>query len=446
MPTTRTNRDGSEVSQLVYSREVPVGDPVDVVVVGGGIAGVCAACAASRAGCRVVLVERFATLGGNGTTGGVRGFCGETSGQGAIFDEILADLDAFSALAPYFPQKKVLFRARRYDHAILALVLQELALRHGVSLLLHTRFVDARREGNRVTHVLVAGKSHPLEAFPAQVVVDCTGEADLCRAAGFPVSKGRPSDGLQLPMSLNFFVRRGSRRKSNHEVPAGYFPWTPYTRREQLPMTSFGPVGPRGKSVKIKVPEYDATDTRALTAAEVAGRRTMMRVLDFFQQVKGKRWQLDHCAPIIGIREGRRVVGEYTLTVADLRAARTFPDAIAVGTFPLDAHKPDDDKRTYVLSRDAIRVPPYQIPLRCLVPRGAENVLVAGRDISADQLALSSARVMTTCAMTGQAAGVTAALACEMEKNARVIALEHPDRVREVLEHHGARVDLGYYR
>ena len=101
------------------------------------------------------------------------------------------------------------------------------------------------------------------------------------------------------------------------------------------------------------------------------------------------------------------------LTVEDLRAGREFPDAIAVGRYPLDAHKPDDDKRTYLLPKNELAVPPYQIPLRSLIPLNSTNLLVAGRNLSADQLAMSSARVMTTCAFMGQAAGIVLAYCCQ---------------------------------
>ena len=111
------------------------------------------------------------------------------------------------------------------------------------------------------------------------------------------------------------------------------------------------------------------------------------------------------------IREGYRIVGRYQLRADDLRAGREFDDAVARGVFYLDGHKPDDDKRTYILPKEELYVPPYQIPFRCLVARDGRNLLMAGRCMSADQLALSSARVTTTCSMLGQAAGIGAAMA-----------------------------------
>ena len=121
------------------------------------------------------------------------------------------------------------------------------------------------------------------------------------------------------------------------------------------------------------------------------------------------QYKFDYISPRIGIREGRRAVGEYVLTVDDLRAGRTFDDGIALGVFYLDSMDPTTDKWLYQMPREERHVPPYHVPYRSLMPRGAKNLLVAGRCFSADQLALSSARVMTTASMMGQAAGIAAA-------------------------------------
>jgi hypothetical protein len=120
-------------------------------------------------------------------------------------------------------------------------------------------------------------------------------------------------------------------------------------------------------------------------------------------------YKFDYISPRIGIREGRRAVGEYVLTLEDVRAGRKFDDGIALGVFYLDCMDPATDKRVYMINWDERHVPPYHVPYRSLIPQGAKNVLVAGRCFSADQLALSSARVMTTASMMGQAAGIAAA-------------------------------------
>ncbi|HOD49045.1 MAG TPA: FAD-dependent oxidoreductase [Candidatus Hydrogenedentes bacterium] len=425
---------GTPAPEVRWSRKVPVRYEADVAVVGGGIAGVCAALAAAKSGARVILVERFAVCGGNATVGGVGAFCGETAGQGEAFDTIIAGLETWKAIAPYEPYEQR--GARVFNHEILAIVLQEILLSRNVKLLLHTGFVDALEQGGRVSECIVCGPSGP-EALRARQFIDCSGEAMLVRMAGFEVMKGRPEDGYQLPMSLMYFVRHVAEEDAQPQLPDGWF--DPVRTKEDLPMTSIWPNGPRANALKLKVPMFDASDTESLTAAEIRARRRMMEVLDYFQRIEKKPWLLDHCSPRIGIREGCRIVGDYVLKLEDLRAGRTFDDAIARGVFYLDGHKPDDEKRTYIIPEDQRRVPPYQIPFRSLLTRGAKNILAAGRCFSADQLALSSARVMTTCAMMGQAAGVAAAMAAEAGCDPRELDYGN---IRTTVTGRGAKLDV----
>ena len=430
-PSTENSPD-----TLTWSRRVPMRYQADVAVVGGGIAGVSAACAAARSGAKVILVERFAITGGDLTTGGVASFCGETVGQGEVFDEIIADLQKFDAIAPYrspYPKQS----SRVFDHHVLAFVLQELLLRRGVKLLLHTRFVDVRlSDDGLITECIVCGKSGP-EALRAKVFLDCTGEAEVARAAGFAVMKGRPEDGMQLPMSMMYFVRHVDKEHAAPQLPEGWL--HPVRAKQDLPMTSIWPNGPGSNALKIKVPKFDATDTESMTAAEIQARRRAWEVLDYYQRVAGKRWRYDGCSPQIGIREGARIIGDYVLRVEDLRAGRRFDDAIARGVFYLDGHKPDDDKRTYILPKDQLGVPPYQIPWRSLVAREGQNLLAAGRCFSADQLALSSARVSTTGSMMGQAAGIAAGLCSKLGCQVRQL---DPQQVRRLVEEHGAQLEI----
>ena len=415
----------SSHSHIEWSRQVPVRYEADVAVIGGGIAGVSAACAAARCGAKVILVERFAVTGGNMTSGGVANFCGQIEGQGEVFDEILADLVRFGAIAP----PKTVF-----DHEILAIVLQELLLRRRVKVLLHTRFVDAAVRQGRITECILCGKSGP-EALRARQFIDCTGDGDVARRAGFEVMKGRPEDGLQLPMSMMYFVRHVCEKDARVQLPEGWF--EPVRSRDELPMTSKWPNGVASTALKIKVPMFDSTDTESLTNAEIRARRRAMEVLDYYQRVEKEPWLLDHFSPIVGIREGCRITGDYVLKVDDLRVGKAFDDGIARGTFYLDAHKPDDEKRTYILSESDRQVPPYQIPLRSLIAKDGRNLMMAGRCFSADQLALSSARVSTTCSMMGQAAGIAAALGVHKKCDPRELA---PAEVRKIVEQRGAEL------
>ncbi len=434
-----------EEGTIDFSQAIPRRYAPDVVVVGGGIAGVCAACAAALSGVQVLLVEHFAVLGGMATAGGVNGFCGETKGAGQVFDEILQDLERFNSIVPYSSFKDPAFRFRKFNQEILPFVLQEVVLRHGVDLLLHTRVVAAVvGDDGRITDLIVAGRSG-LEAIHAKMVVDCTGDAHVAALAGCETMKGNAQTGFQLPMSYIGFLRKRPVRSPKLVLPKDYFPGPKYQTRQDLPMVSFLRCLSGDKSVKIKVPMYDATETRGLSEAEIEARRKFMRVLEYYRAHGKRNWVPSHSSPTIGIREGRRVRGLYTLTVDDVRGGRQFPDAIAVGTYSLDAHKPDDDKRTYVLPKSELNVPPYHIPLRSIVAKNCTNLLMAGRHLSADQLAMSSARVMPTCAQMGQAAGIVAA-ECVKKSRVPTYFIENFEDIAENLERIHLDLDLDWYR
>jgi len=257
-------------AHINWSRRLPVRYDADVAVIGGGIAGVGAACAAAKSGARVVLVERFAVTGGIMTTGGVVNFCGEMGGQGEVFDEIAEGLRAFGALGKR-DRETAYGRETSFDHELLAVVLQETLLRRGVKLLLHTRFVDARVRRRRITECVVCGASGA-EALRARVFIDCTGEAALARAAGFATVKGRPGDRLQLPMSMMFFVREMSGRVKP-QVPRGWF--ERIRKADDLPMTGAVPNGPGVRAVKVKVPR--PTSSRSRRRAWPRRRRCWVR-------------------------------------------------------------------------------------------------------------------------------------------------------------------------
>jgi hypothetical protein len=249
--------------------------------------------------------------------------------------------------------------------------------------------------------------------------------------------KGDPVNGHQLPMSKMSFVREVDEKEVLFQTPED---WPgKILKEEDLPMTSVWPDGPGGKALKIKIPMFDSTSSESLTDAEIRARRRTMDVLYYYQAIEKKKWRLINSAPIIGIREGCRIEGDYILKVDDLRAGRAFDDGVARGTFYLDGHKPTDDKRTYILPKDQLNVPPYQIPMRSLIAKDSDNLLMAGRCMSADQLALSSARVSTSSSMMGQATGIAAATA--VNKKTMLRNLDYGEIKQEVINR-GAQLDV----
>lgn len=430
-----------------YARKIPIHYTPEVVVFGGGIAGVVAACSAALHGKKTLLIEQSNALGGMGTIGGVSGFCGETSGQGKIFDEIIQELEKYDAIKPYFPAKRAGFKGRLYKIEFLKYILQKIVLNYEVKLLFHTRLIDAVFDPNsqQIQYAIIHGKSG-LEGVRAKYYFDCTGEADIVRMCGGKIIKGSPNNPAQLPMAFNFLMDQRSKFNKISRIPTKEFVDLSFRSKKQLPMVSFYPGGQHSKIVKVKLPGFDATSTEQLSEAEIKARDRMIRIMHFYQDHEKKHWEPLFSFPTIGIREGCRIIGEYYLTLADLRKGQNFQDGIAVGTYLLDAHKPDDDFRTYILPKDQLKIPPYHIPLRALIPQGMKNVLVAGRNLSADQLTLSSARVMTTCAMMGHAIGGVAYLCQKNSKTPLEIALNYSQDLQSLLKLDKLRLDLEYYQ
>ena len=380
---------------------------VDVLVAGGGIAGVFAALGAREGGAQAVLVEPHNVLGGQGTAGGVAGFCGDTARVNGAFAELVERMAAHGLIAPYNP----LADRRGYDLEHMAFFLQESLSAAGVEVLLHARVCDAKAEDGVIRRVRVALDGGTL-AYQPRMVIDATGECVIPAAAGFPTMHEGPL--RQLPMSL-YFTLWDTGKPVEPLLPAGCPTWE---TDDDLPMTSVHRF-PSGKlEVKMKVIGFDAADGESLSAAEQFARRQMMGLI-YHLQTKGyagtvyDRHVLASVSRQIGVREGRRIVGEHVLTEEEVRHGAIFPDAVAVGTYHLDYHWPDRVQRAGTGICDMVE--PYHIPLRALIPKGATNLLVPGRGASGDQMAMSSFRVMATCAQTGYAAGLAAAQ-CVREK------------------------------
>lgn len=407
---------------------------IDVLVAGGGMAGVFAALGAREGGARVVLVEPHNVLGGQGTAGGVAGFCGDTARVNWPFAELVARLEAHGLIAPYNP----LADRRGYDLEHMAFCLQEMLASAGVEMLLHARVCGAEADEGIVTRVRVALDGGTLEYRP-RMVIDATGECVIPVAAGFPTMHEGPL--RQLPMSL-YFTLWDTGKPVEPFLPIGCPTWE---TDDALPMTSVHAF-PSGKvEVKMKVIGFDAADGESLSAAEQHARRQMMGLI-YHLQTKGyagtvyDRHVLVSVSRQIGVREGRCIVGEHVLTEEEVRRGAIFPDAVAVGTYHLDYHWPDRVQRAGTGICDMVE--PYHIPLRALVPKGAKNLLVPGRGASGEQMAMSSFRVMATCAQTGYAAGLAAAQC--LREQATPLTLSVP-QLQKAIQGGGQSLNLSDY-
>lgn len=369
----------------------------DVVVVGGGMAGVMAALAAKTPECRVLLVEPSNVLGGQGTAGGVAGFCGDTARVNRPFAELVRRLGRHGLIEPYRPNDD----RRAYDLEWCAFFLQEMVVEAGVDVLLHARVIAAVAEGGRVTELTVASAGG-LHRVQPRVVIDASGACVVPVLAGFPVV--HEGANRQLPMSL-YFTLWDTGRKVTPILPAGCPRWRD---DQEIPMTSLHRF-PSGKvEVKMKVVGFDAADGVSRSEAEMFARRQMHGLIHYLQTTgyRGRRLDTHVLASVsrgIGVREERRIVGEHVLTEAEVRRAVIFPDAVAVNTYHIDFHWPDRAERAGTGVTDMLE--PHHLPVRMMIPRGARNLLVPGRGASADQTAMSAFRVMAVVAQLGFAAG-----------------------------------------
>lgn len=451
-----------EYSELPARRAL-VAAETDVLVVGGGPAGLGAAVAAADAGARVVLAERYGFLGGNATAALVMPLmsfhtqrpapekAGATTllptdhGPGeAVVAGVLGKLlerlvRAGGAIAPSLETGYVV----PFDPEWFKIVALDLLDEAGVEFLLHA-FASGVVCDGKVSGVIFETKSGPL-LIRARVTVDCTGDADVAVQAGAPFEIGR-DDGLVQPMTLMFRVVDFERAAFEQYVRAHPKEWRGVHGLWELVRraTAAGELDlpredilffatPHEREVSVnttRVTRVLGTDVWDLSYAEWAGRQQMRQIAAFFRKyVPGfESAYVAQSGVNVGVRETRRVVGDYQLNADDVLGARKFKDAIARGAYPVDIHNPTGTGT--VLKR----LPPgeaYDIPLRCLLPQKVDGLLVAGRCISGTHEAHSSYRVMPIVMATGHAAGVCAALAALGGRSPRAVAA--PDVQRELI-------------
>jgi len=395
----------------------------DILVAGGGMAGCAAAVAAARRGHRVLLVEEGNCLGGTATSGGVSWFYAHLTGMGDIFEQIMDSLRGFDALDGHF-----------FNGEYLKFVLQDHVEKAGVETLLHASVIDAGKRRGKITSVMISCCSRCIE-FKADTFIDATGEGDLGALAGARFFKGHPDNGRTLHMTQVFFLQDSGRRV-RPRLPSGL---QPINSEEDLPGLHGYKILKDGRAycTMTKVMGLDPTDPFELSRAEQEARRQMLRIVHYLQCSSLPSYTLCSSAAKIGIREGRRIIGEHVLTATDIIEghARRFSDGITVASSQIDFHSLTQPGHIGWRKR----VDPYPIPYRCLTPKGIRNLLVVGKCISADQVAFSSLRMIPTCCSLGQAAGTAAALA--LERKAEDIRSIDITALQSVLRRNGIELD-----
>jgi hypothetical protein len=390
------------------------------VVAGGGPGGLAAAVSAARNGADALLIERYGFLGGMATAGLVNPFMTYWAGEEQIIGGVLQEvIDQLTALGAYGKGSRTAFDPEAFKY-----VADRMCEDAGVRALLHSFLTDVRMDGDRIDSVEIAGKSGK-QWVKAGIYVDGTGDGDLAFMSGAHCEKGRPEDGLMQPMTLNFRVCKvDAARMPSREDFSSLFDTAKVEGRVECPRENvllF--VTTREGEIhfnQTRITQADGTSTEDLTRAEIEGRRQAWQILEFLRRdVPGfEQAEMLMSGPQVGVRETRRVMGEYVLTGEDVLSARKFPDCVARGSYSIDIHSPTGAGTVIK------HLPPgesYDIPYRCLVPLGIENLLIAGRPISATHEAHSSLRIMPICIAIGQAAGTAAALCVKEGAAPRVL-------------------------
>jgi hypothetical protein len=412
------------------SRPVPVYGEFDVVVVGGGPAGIMAASAAARAGQSALLIERYGFLGGAGTAGGLSTFCGlhaRTYGADVrvirgLADELLDRLAKLDGLnAPHLTIADGI-AAQAFDISAYKIAADELVTGSGARILFHAMAVGAvMRTGAEIDAVIIESKSGR-QAVRGRFFIDASGDGDLAAWAGVPWEKAPPIDGMMYP-SLMFRINgvdvgragpapwRTVERLMDEAERAGTHT---FPRKKPIVRPQRNPLEWRANLTQLRTADggaIDGTDVDQLTLGELAGRQ---QALDAFTFIRDRTPGFEDSyivdiAPQIGIRETRRIIGAYQLTEDDVLGCADFDDTIGVNGWPVEAHVAGTVEFRWQRGERGFN----QLPFRIIVPPATANLYVAGRCASMTHGAQSAARVTGPCFAMGEAAGTAAAMALD---------------------------------
>ena len=437
------NAAESDAGQVCFERSIPVGRTYDVVVCGGGPSGCAAALAAKREGLTVLLVEGQGQLGGMATSGMVSHWLGGRNQKGewvvgglfrAIAEE--AASQGYALLPRLDPTKKYhpfgwfnwFIHGVPIDPYGVARFLDEKMKAFDVAVLLLTQVVDVLTEGDRITHVVRFNKSG-LTAVPARAVIDATGDADVAARSGCEHVTGRHEDGLMTPATLEFHVSHVDQAKLTSYVEEQRDPklrnkikelrqlgvWTfPYDIFICTQLTQ-----PDTFYVNtIRLVGIDGTDGGSITKGMIRGREEIEKLIAILREhVPGfEHVQLKAVAPLLGVRETRRIVADWMMTVRDLSEGKEFPDTIGFSMYGWDLPDPkkpsvqpfatDDARQGYRYTvKKGLTTP---LPYRIMIPCPIRNLICPGRAVCVERQVLGPVRVMAPCMAMGEASGIAA--------------------------------------
>lgn len=428
------------MAQIEFNRLIHDICETEVLVVGGGPAGIAAAISSARNGSKTMLVEKCGFVGGMSTAATVGPFMTSYDGSGqkqiirGIFDELVTRMEQrggaihpskIGVATPYAAFIRTGHsHVTPFDSEMMKLVSEEMLQEAGVELLYYTQFLDCIIENGHIQSVVIAKKSG-LAAVQPKIVIDCSGDADVAEKAAVPIIKGQEKGGEMQPATMFFRVYGVDTEKVYRYVDEckdlmgrpfyGVFSWLIEEGMKngewKIARTEMGtyecPTKGEWKLNTTRIQGIDGTKSEDLTKASIEGRQQVQQVYKFLiKHVPGfENAKLMESGSVVGVRETRHIQGEYVIQKEDVLQSKTFDDDILLCSNAIDIHDDKTGGGEYVVVDSW-----YGIPYRSLVPKGCSNLLVAGKTISATSAAVSAFRVMPCCFGIGQAAGTAAAL------------------------------------
>ncbi len=411
----------------------------DLIVAGGGFGGVASAISAARRGVKVLLVERYNCFGGAASHSLVAPFMyywtvmPETGEKkylcGGLFREIVSEMNKI--IDKKLPDEEPTIEL--FDDELLKIVLNRMVKAAGVSVLFNSTVVGANEKDGHLSSVEVFAMGKKYEFF-ADYFIDATGDAELSTLAGCECQLGRKEDNLCQPMTLCFRIGGIDKDKFREIKPQINHIYRDLQKKGLIknPRENVLTFDNPNEGVihfnTTRVVMKNPTDIFDLTEAEFEAREQAFEMLNFLREnIEGfEKARIISSALHIGIRESRKIVGEYTITQEDLIALRPFEDAIAAANYAIDIHNPEGKGTRCRFFEDGTW---YTIPYRCLIPKKMKNMLVVGKCISAEHEAHSSLRIMPYCAEMGQAAGCAVSLLLEKKSDVRDVDMKKLQKI-----------------
>ena len=395
----------------------------NLIVIGGGLSGVAAAVCAAREGLKVLLVERMGCLGGAMSNCSVYPFMKHAIKYADGTKRILS-AGIFAEMCKRHRELGGVSE-RGWQPEIFKIMLDRLVEELSVKVMFHTQLIDVVKEDRKISAVRLLGK-HGIFEVTADYFIDASGDGDLMAYAGCEYQLGRESDGLCQPMTTNFRISGVDIEKYKEDKPYLQELFKRFNEEGKIsvPRENMLINGNLGEGVlhfnSTRVVKMNPLDSIDLSLAEMEARRQVLEIYNFLRTNSDafKNSTLVLIAPEIGVRESRKLKGVHVLTADELKQCVDFEDSIALGNYMIDIHNPDG-VGTY-----RYRFQPeeyYRIPYRSLVPKEIDNMLVAGRCLSADHEAHSAVRIMPICACLGQAAGTAIAQAQHTGKTVHTV-------------------------